>query len=340
MALIGLALLACAPDELFLELVLLWREAEITTPAQPGSPEEVVFVVEEGENAAIVARRLEERGLITDAELFRLLARRDNRGARIQAGEYLLGPGMSPEQILETITEGRIRLVTVTVREGLRAEEVAELLEAQGLAGYEAVMELVQSAGPQYAEIGSPPSLEGYLFPDTYRLPPSYGAPEIVDLMVRTFDQKVTEEMRRGFEEQGLTLRQAVVLASIVERETPVPAERPVVASVFLNRLALGMKLDADPTVQYALGRQEGGAWWKRELLLADLEVESPYNTYRQAGLPPGPIASPGAASLQAVARPAETDYLYFVARGDGTHHFSVTFEEHQRKVNEYRGGS
>ena len=185
-------------------------------------------------------------------------------------------------------------------------------------------------AYPFLQSIPDPPSLEGYLFPDTYNIDPEAAASEIVDQMLENFEVRVSTEIRDAFERQGLTLHQAVTLASIIEREAVVPEEQPVIASVFLNRLALGMNLDADPTVQYALGLTEGG-WWKAELTVEDLEIDSPYNTYRYEGLPPGPIANPGLSALQAVAAPEDTPYLYFRALcdGSGRHAFATTFEEH-----------
>lgn len=339
LGLLALSLLACAPDELLLSFYLLLNEERITTPAEPGSREQVPFTVQPGETAAQVAARLEAQGLIADAELFRALARYSRQERSIQAGDYLLSPGMNMEEILAVLAEGRIRVQRITVREGLRAEEVAALLEGEGLAKADAFLSLVTQPAGQYPEIGDPPGLEGYLFPDTYTVPPDVEARDLVDLMVANFDRRVTPELREGFARQGLSLHQAVTLASIVEREAQVPQERKVIASVFLNRLRVGMKLDADPTVQYALGGAEGRGWWP-ELSHQDLAVPSAYNTYLNPGLPPRPIASPGLGSLEAVAFPEETEFYYFVARGDGSHDFSVTLEEHLRKVEQYRGGA
>ncbi|GAG39770.1 unnamed protein product, partial [marine sediment metagenome] len=177
---------------------------------------------------------------------------------------------------------------------------------------------------------------------DTYRLPADASAGDLIRTMLFTFGQRVTQEIRQAIAGQGLTLHGAVTLASIVEREARLPDERPIIASVFLNRLVQGIKLEADPTVQYAIGYQEAtGEWWKRPLLYADLEIDSPYNTYRYAGLPPGPIANPGLSSIEAVAYPAETGYLFFVldctAEQAGRHVFAETFEEHQANVDRCR---
>jgi UPF0755 protein len=184
-------------------------------------------------------------------------------------------------------------------------------------------------------------SLEGFLFPDTYEFPSDATARDVIARMLDTFGQRFTPELREQARAQGLTVYQAVTLASIVEREAVLPEERPIIASVFLNRLRAGMHLNADPTVQYALGYQgEGHGWWKRPLLLEDLEVDSPYNTYRHVGLPPGPICNPGLAALEAVVNPADTRYLYFVANdvaGDGSHVFAETLEEHNANIAKYR---
>jgi UPF0755 protein len=180
-------------------------------------------------------------------------------------------------------------------------------------------------------------SLEGFLFPGAYSIESSTDSEALLRLMLENFDRQVTPAIRQGFGAQGLSLREAVTLASIIEREATIAAEKPIMAGVFLNRLRAGMPLQADPTVQYALGLQAGGSWWKSPLEAADLAVESPYNTYLIDGLPPGPIANPGLASLQAVAAPATTDYLFFVldcaAATPGTHVFSVTYEEHLAHV-------
>jgi UPF0755 protein len=204
-------------------------------------------------------------------------------------------------------------------------------------------MRLVQQGRFDYDFLRSRPagaSLEGYLFPDTYQVSPDVTAADLIQRMLRTFDQRVASQMRQQAAARGLTVHQWVTLASIVEREAVIASERPVIASVYLNRLELGMKLDADPTVQYALGYQaQTRSWWKRPLLLEDLEVKSPYNTYKNPGLPPGPIANPGLASLRAVVEAPDTDYYYFVANkqaGDGSHVFARTIEEHQRNIARY----
>ena len=240
------------------------------------------------------------------------------------------------------ISDGSARDVTLSFLPGLRLEEMAEYLAlvAPHSLDAEEFLAIAQRRRPfdtgNYTFLASLPpeaTLEGYLLPGTYNVPPTADAAFLVDLMLQNFERGVTPAMRQAFGTQGLSLREAVILASIVAREAVVEEERPIIASVFLNRLRAGMPLQADPTVQYALGYQpDSGSWWKVPLALEDLEVNHPYNTYVIPGLPPGPIANPGLASLQAVAGPAQTDYLFFVldcAAGNGRHLFSTTFEEH-----------
>ena len=184
-------------------------------------------------------------------------------------------------------------------------------------------------------------SLEGYLFPDTYRLKPDGTAEDLIYLQLTTFGSRITPAMRQAYGTQGISLRDAITLASIVQREAVINSERPLMAGVFYNRLAQGIPLQADPTVQYAVGYwAEGNSWWKRPLWQADLDFDSPYNTYLYDGIPPGPIANPGLSALEAVAFPTETNYLFFVVdctAAPNTHAFNVTYEEHLAKVNECR---
>ena len=247
---------------------------------------------------------------------------------------------------MAALQHGRPPTVTVTIPEGRRAEEIAEILHQAGLVDPQEFLALVRSGeGFAFAFLEdrppeASPSLEGYLFPDTYQIPRDSDARAIITLLLSTFDARFTEEMRARAHEQGLTVHEVVTLASIVEREAVLPEERPLIASVFRNRLARGMKLDADPTVQYAMGYDEAQKTWWRTLLVEDYQFDSPYNTYRRVGLPPGPICNPGLASIEAVLSPEDTDYLYFVANtvaGDGSHVFARTFEEHQRNIARYQ---
>jgi len=298
--------------------------------------------VEPGETAGDIALRLKRLGLITDAELFRQLAHYEKADSKLEAGRYELRANMTMEEIIETLQHGRLEEIAVTVPEGWRAEQIAEMLAEKVGVDDDEFLTLVQGRHFDYEFLQDRPpeaTLEGFLFPDTYLLPVHPTALDIIERMLANFDQRFTAEMRQMAEEQEMSVYQVVTLASIVEREAVVAEERPVIAGVFLNRLEEGMNLDSCPTVQYALGYQEDtGQWWKTPLTLGELDrVNSPYNTYLHRGLPPGPICNPGLAAIQAVLQPVETDYLYFLAKGDGSHAFAKTFEEHLQNQQKYQ---
>ena len=250
-----------------------------------------------------------------------------------------------------SLTEAVVREDTVRFVEGWRVEQMADHLADNPTANIDAAQFLAiaqrQAAFDltpytSLADLPATASLEGYLFPDTYRVPPDADAVYLVNLMLQTFDRRTTAGLRQGFQSQGLTVYQAVTLAAIVEREAVVASERPIIAGVFYNRLAQGIKLEADPTVQYPLGYQPASdSWWKSPLFLEDLALDSPYNTYLYAGLPPGPIANPSLSSLEAVAFPTQTEFIFFVAdcaaAVSGSHAFSVTYEEHLANVQRCR---
>jgi len=300
--------------------------------------EGLLFTVRAGEGAGILAARLEAEGAIRSALAFRLLAKARGDEGRLKAGVYRIEPAMGGREVLGAIVSGRQALVRLTVPEGATLSRVALILEEGGVA---AAAEFRAAARDPalLSELGIPgPSLEGYLFPDAYTVAPDTTAVALVDSMLARFDATVTPAMRQAYGTLGLSLRDAVVLASIIEKEAVLDEEKPLMAAVLLNRLAAGMPLQADPTVQYALGYQAAtGSWWKAPLTVEDLAVASPYNTYLAAGLPPGPISNPGLASLAAVANPAAVDYLFFVvdcaATTPGAHVFSVTYDEHLANV-------
>jgi UPF0755 protein len=316
--------------------------------AAPGTGSTAVpFEVAEGETIASVAARLEAQGLVRDAEAFRLLARMERLDSGVQAGQHRLAPGMTAGEVLDALQHATREGLRVTVPEGRRAEEVAEILAAAGVADAKEFLTLVGAgipAGPAVMDRPPGTGLEGYLFPDTYEFVPGAGAEVALQAFLDNFERRLTPELRALVAPSGLSLYQVVTLASIVERETSVAGERPMVARVYLNRLAdPPYLLNADPSVQYGLGYQPGEAlWWKRPLLYDDLRSESAYNTYVHPGLPPGPIASPGLASLTAVLRPAEGPWMYFVANDaacDGTHVFAETYEAHLANVEKYQTG-
>jgi UPF0755 protein len=304
-----------------------------------------VFTVRDGMTAREIGQELEDRGLIRSAFAFRVLAEQQEVGGQLAAGDYEISPSMSTEEVLAVLASGEVRRgERIAVIEGWRAEEIAAKVEEMNLAASGDFMALVRDT----SEVPVPRDLplpggraEGYLFPATYEWDEETGLIGLVTQMLEQFDAQVSPELRERFEQRGLTLNEAVILASIVEREAAREEERALVASVYENRLKAGMLLQADPTTQYALADAEPeitsieGYW--RELSSADLQIDSPFNTYVTDGLPPGAICNPGLASLQAVAEPAETDYLYFVARGDGSHAFARTQEEHFENIQKYQ---
>lgn len=305
------------------------RRSELDRPAgEDDTP--VTFRVEPGETGRDVADRLHEMGLIRDSRLFRYYL--SEEGLTIEAGEYTLKQAMTPRQIIQALQRGLANEVALTVPEGRRLEEVADLAAQAGINRDEFVA-LATTGAFDFDFLRERPAgatLEGYLFPDTYRLPQDATARDLIERMLANFEARVTPEMRARAAAQGRTLYQVVVLAAIVEREAALAEERPTIASVYLNRLDNGIKLDADPTIQYALGR--AGDWWPQITAEQYTSVDSPWNTYLYPGLPPSPIASPGLGAIQAVLAPADTPYLFFMRdcdADDGRHLFAATQEEH-----------
>jgi len=329
-------------QDLGVSLYLDFRRAELNMPAGD-DPATVVFTVEPGESVGQIASRLQREGLIRDAELFRLYLRYAKLDSGVEAGQFTLKKTMTVPQIAQALQSGkRGDELTLTIPEGLRLEEIALLVEQQTPISATAFLSLARDANAwtsQYtflSELPAGASLEGYLFPDTYRLPQDVTASDVMARMLANFDHRLTRKLRDDLASQKRTLFQAVTLASIVEREAVVEQERPIIASVYLNRLASGMALDADPTVQYGMASARGKAPWWPQLVQEDYRaVKSPYNTYLNPGLPPGPIASPGLASLQAAIDPAQTNFYFFRAscNRDGSHMFSKTLEEHASKA-------
>jgi UPF0755 protein len=332
-------------EEFFLGLYLQTQAQTINNPASD-DPSTVPFVVEIGETAYSISDKLLEQGLITNADLFRLFLRYNGLDAKLEAGDYVLRRNMNFREIAEALQKANFEEVTVSIPEGWRAEQIAEKLTAEGIMDGAVFLAFVrQGSGidhPLLADHPAGASYEGYLFPDTYRIPAN-GKPE--DLIVRMLDNMAAKlpsnalDMAAG---QGYSFRDILTIASIVEREAVVDAERPTIASVYLNRIAQGMYLQADPTVQYAMGYQtDTGQWWKTPVLLEEYsQVNSPYNTYMNPGLPPGPIANPGADSILAALNPAQTDFLFFMGcGGEGAHLFANNYAEHEQNVAACGGG-
>lgn len=319
------------------------REVRVGTPVAV-TGESVRLKVEQGTTGNAIARQLEQAGVIAGGGRFGTLAGLMGVQGELAAGDYEFQKGLPAAEVIQRLRKGIVLpTLTITIPEGRRLEEVAALLEQQGLiTAQEFMVAATASDYPHPFLQGRPPgaTLEGYLFPDTYFFVKNVTARQIVERLLSTFEERFTQELRAAAAKQNLTVHQAVTLASIVEREAQVPEERALIAAVFLNRLKQGMPLQADPTVQYAIARPDLAAtegWWKRDLTVDDLKVEHPYSTYTNRGLPPGPIASAGLASLRAVANPAPVKYLYFVAKGDGSHAFAETLDEHNRNVQRYQ---
>jgi len=288
--------------------------------------------VRKGLRSATILRHLQEEGILRDPYVPLIYMKLVRRGDSMKAGVYEFTNAMSAADVVDKLVRGDVILKSVTIREGLDRFTIGRMFAAEGLGRVAewdkttADPELIRDLAPEAT------SLEGYLFPDTYKFNPGTPARTIVMAMVQNFRKHFGGEM--AYITTGLTLHQTVTLASIVETEARLPQERPLVASVYLNRFRRHMLLGADPTVIYALklsGR------WDGNIRKPDLQMDSPYNTYKVPGLPPGPIANPGEASLRAAAAPASTAFLYFVAKNDGSHAFSTNIEEHNRNVNLYQ---
>ncbi|MDH4099424.1 MAG: endolytic transglycosylase MltG [Nitrospirota bacterium] len=300
-----------------------------TPPTGPRQDKEIEFP----ENAAFreVAAKLEHEGLIRNAWIFTQLARWKKIDRNVRAGTYALNSSMTPEKIISIFREGRIIEIPITFPEGLSAAQVGMLLERHGLLTAEKFRAMIDDPALVATFKVEGPTLEGYLFPDTYLFPKGMKPLEIIRKMVRRYKEIYTPELAERAKAIGLSEREIITIASIVEKEVLTEFERPIVAAVCYNRLKIGMPLQSDPTVIYALGDRFTG-----KLKRKDMVYDSPYNTYRYKGLPPGPIANPGKASIIAALYPAKTKYLYFVSKKDGTHYFSKTYNEHSAAVRKY----
>ena len=327
-------------DDVFIGRYLEANAAKLEQPAGTDDTP-VTFTISPGETVIQIATRLQEQGLVIDAELFRRYVQYHEMDTTIEAGEFTLRQTMTIPEVAEALQRGLIAEQEVTIQEGLRLEQVAAAVAAQTTIPEDEFLTLVttgwRDAGLAYdflAEIPPGATLEGFLFPETYRLPEEATALDLLNRMLQTFDARVTPEMRAAGTVHDMTFYELMAMASIVEREAVLDEERPFIASVYFNRWNSDWLLNADPTVQYGMASQAGwtGEWWP-QLTPEDYQsVVSPYNTYLNLGLPPSPICSPGLASIEAVAYPADTDYFYFLAdctKNDGSHLFAVNEEQH-----------
>jgi UPF0755 protein len=314
--------------------LVAWLVSDIDRPYKGYEAPEQFVEIPQGSGSAVIAKRLAEAGVVEDVNRFRVALWVTGSGRRLQAGEYRFDRPMTARQVVDKLARGDVFVTPITFREGLTIRQMAALYESKGFGEARAFVAaasrgaLVEDLDPAARD------LEGYLFPDTYTVPRRATAEQLVARMVGGFKKALTADIVDAAAARGLSVRQLVALASIVEKETGNPDERPLVAAVYANRLRIGMGLQCDPTVIYALeraGRYDGN------LTREDLQFDSPYNTYRYAGLPPGPIASPGRASLAAAASPAAVPYLYFVSKNDGSHAFAETLDQHNRNVHQYQ---
>lgn len=322
------------PQQIYLSGLLLLQANELTVP-HDSLGKERPFQVKLGESASSVISRLRSEGLVANANTFRTYLRYTGLDTSLQAGNYTLSPAMTSIEIAHALQDATPTSVTFNILAGWRIEELAAALPTSGLKFTpEEFIAKANNHTVNYSFIDLPlqASLEGFLYPDTYRLSRDLTVGEFIAILLENFEMHLTPDLRQGFKEQGLTIFEAVSLASMVQREAIVVEEMPEIASVFLNRLAAGIKLDSDPTVQYALDyNTTQNTWWTNPLSLDDLQIDSQYNTYRYPGFPPGPISNPGLSALQAVAFPGETPYYYFRASCDGSghHFFAETYEQH-----------
>lgn len=297
-------------------LAFVWFN-EATKPVDSQNKTPVIFVIRKGEAVRDIAVRLKKEGLIRSPLAFFVLVRALGISESIQAGDFRLNPSMDAKTLAQVLTHGTLD-VWLTTLEGWRIEEIALKLAQE--------LSIPEQEFLKYAK-------EGYMFPDTYLIPKEASAAAIAKIMLDNFEKKVGAKLKNS----NIDIAEVVILASLVEREAKFSEDRPKVASVLFNRLKEGMKLDVDATVQYALGYQsDQKSWWKKELTKEDLEIDSPYNTYKNKGLPPTPICNPGLVSIKAVIDPQETEYYYYLSDHQGKMHYAVTLEEHNQNIKRY----
>jgi UPF0755 protein len=295
-----------------------WRG--VVTPYAAFEGERFV-TIDQGSSVAGMGRRLADAGVVRDARSFQIAARLKGAEKRLQAGEYRFDRAATAFEVVDRLARGDVFVRPITFPEGRTIIEMAAIYEERG---FGPAADFQQAAGDR----------EGYLFPSTYRLPRNASARALVSLMVQSFEKAFDSDLRGAASAMGLSVREAVTMASLVEEEAQKPEERPMISAVYHNRLKIGMGLQCDATIIYALQR---AGRWNGNITKADLGMDSPYNTYRYRGLPPGPIANPGRASLEAAVKPASVPYLYYVSRNDGSHAFATTLDEHNRNVQQYQ---
>ena len=311
-----------------------WLYYTVGRPYKGYEGSEQFVEIAPGSSPGVMGRVLAQAGVVPSAASFRTAVWLRGSGRRLQAGEYRFDAPISPADVVNKLARGDVYLQAITFREGLNIRQMSAIFEERGFGLAREFVKAASNAEPIASLDPRAQDLEGYLFPDTYTLPRRATAEQLVSRMVTRFEQSLTPEIRDQAAARGLSIRQLVTLASLVEKETGKGEERPLVAAVYSNRLKIGMGLQCDPTVIYAL---EKAGRYTGNLTRESLKFDSPYNTYRYAGLPPGPIAAPGKAALAAAASPADVPYLYFVSKNDGSHAFATTLDEHNRNVQQWQ---
>jgi UPF0755 protein len=295
---------------------------------------EQFVTIRQGAGSAEIGRRLADAQIVSDSRVFRAALWWTGQGRGLKAGEYRFDHSLTTLDVIGVLVRGDVYTRRITFPEGLTIEEMAKLYQSRDFGSARDFLAAAKDVERIHDLDPDASDLEGYLFPETYALPRGAPASSLVTAMVDRFRVVFGEEMRARAHAQGLTARQVVTLASLVEKETGRADERPTVAGVYRNRLKIGMAMQADPTIVYAL---EKAHRYDGNIRKEDMSLDSPYNTYKYPGLPPGPIASPGKASLEAALAPADVPYLFFVSRNDGSHVFATTLAEHDRNVQKFQ---
>lgn len=301
-----------------------WKYAG--SPVNPRDTTARTFIIARGDDVRQIANKLWQQNLIHDPVSFFLLIKRLGIEKNIQAGSFHLAPSMSEAEIAQKLTLGTEDM-WITFPEGWRSEQILDYLQSQ---------KIDDGNWDMATEVKQWQPSEGKYFPETYLVPKLITVSGVRALMNQTFNERFTQQLQTDAQAANLTPEQVVILASLVEREAKYPADRPIVARVLLNRLVAGMALDVDATVQYAVGYTAADGWWKKELAIDDLKIKSPYNTYTNPGLPPGPICNPGLSAIKAVVYPDKNNYLFYLTGNDGQMHYARTLEEHNQNVAKY----
>ncbi|MDR3288061.1 MAG: endolytic transglycosylase MltG [Peptococcaceae bacterium] len=319
----------------FFAAAIWWSESLRPYAAAEEEAEVEVLTIYPGMQVSQIAEELESRNLIRSARVFRYLAKLRNVDALLRSGDYSVSQALTPQQVIDKLLqEPEMGTVRVTIPEGFTTEQIANTLTQKELGSKATFYQAIAEEEFSYTFLAGAPAgekrLDGFLFPDTYFWTENAAPREILDKFLQRFQLELTAEAQARLQSLNLSVREWVTLASLVEKEAQMPEDRPVIAAVFMNRLDKKMKLESCATIQYVLGTP------KAKLYEKDLQIPSPYNTYLHEGLPPGPIASPGHAALEAVLYPADTEFLFFLAKGDGYHVFAKTFAEHLQNQRTY----